>query len=53
MGASPIPTYTTLGSHSETATAPTEPVLKNPSDTLNQFMPPSSDFQTPPPVAPK
>ena len=50
---SPIPTYTTLGSDSDTAIAPTDPVLKNPSDTLRHVVPASVVFQTPPPVPPK
>jgi hypothetical protein len=33
--------------------APTDPVLKNPSDTFCQFSPPSVVFHTPPPVPPK
>ena len=53
MHDSPIPTYTTLGSDSATATAPTEPVPSWPSETLSQRMPPSVVFQTPPPVPPK
>ena len=36
----------------ETAIAPTDPVLKKPSETGFQLRPPSSVFQTPPPVAP-
>jgi hypothetical protein len=48
-----MPTYTTLGSDSDTAIAPTEPVLKVLSETDSQFEPPSVVFQTPPPVPPK
>ena len=47
-----MPTYTTLASEGATATAPTDPVLKNPSDTFFQLIPASSVFQTPPPVVP-
>ncbi len=47
-----MPTYTTFGWLCETATAPTDPVWKNPSDTLCQLIPASSVFQTPPPVEP-
>jgi hypothetical protein len=47
-----MPTYTTFGSDSATAMAPTEPVLKYPSDTLRQVMPMLLVFQTPPPVTP-
>ena len=53
MHASPIPAYTTEGSASATASAPTEEVPKKPSDTLRQYVPPSVDFQTPPAHAPK
>ena len=53
MHASPIPAYTTEGSASATASAPTEEVRKKPSDTLRQYVPPSVDFQTPPAHAPK
>ena len=51
-GDSPIPTTTMLLSLSETATAPTEPVLKNPSEIFFQLIPAFSVFQTPPPVVP-
>ena len=34
---SPIPQYTIFGSEEETATAPTDPVLKNPSEILYQL----------------
>ena len=50
---SPMPTHTTFGSDSATATAPTDPVAKWPSLTLSHVMPASVVFHTPPPVAPK
>src|SRR6266704_3307109 len=50
---SPVPTYTTLGSASATATAPIEPALSWPSPRGRHDRPPSVVFQTPPPVAPK
>jgi hypothetical protein len=53
IGASPVPTYTTLGSDSDTAIAPIDPVRKSLSESTCQFEPPSVVFQTPPPVAPK
>ena len=49
---SPIPMYTTFGSDSETATAPTEEVATNPSVTGFQLMPASEVFHTPPPAVP-
>ena len=52
IGDSPIPTTTTLWSDSETAIAPTDPVLKNLSVMFSQFDPASVVFHTPPPVAP-
>ena len=36
-----IPYLVTFGSEAETATAPTEPVLKNPSEMFFQLCPPS------------
>jgi hypothetical protein len=53
MHASPMPTYTTLGSDGATSTAPTDPVPKKPSLTFFQRAPPSIVFHTPPPVAPE
>ena len=50
---SPVPTYTTLGSASATATAPMEPALSWPSPNGRHDSPPSVVFHTPPPVAPK
>ena len=50
---SPIPTYTTSGFDSATATAPTDEVFKNLSATGFQVVPPSAVFHRPPPVAPK
>ena len=47
--ASPMDTVT----ESATAIAPTDPVLKKPSETARQARPASVVFQTPPPVAPK
>ncbi len=52
MQASPIPTKTISGLDEATAMAPTVPVLKKPSEIFVQLMPPSSVFQTPPPVVP-
>ncbi len=49
---SPLPTYTTLGSASATATAPIEPELIWPSVTGFQVSPASVVFHTPPPVTP-
>ena len=49
---SPIPTTTILGSLSATAIAPTEPVLKNPSEIFFQVIPSSVVLKTPPPVEP-
>src|SRR5438874_9995088 len=43
----------TLGSESETASAPTAAVLKNPSETFDQCEPPLVVFQTPPAQPPK
>ena len=52
MQASPVPTYTMLGSDRATAILPMEgaPSLSKIGD---QVLAPSVDFQTPPPVAPK
>ena len=50
---SPVPTYTTLGSASATATAPIDPALSWPSPRGRHDRPPSVVFHTPPPVAPK
>src|SRR5262245_24738209 len=50
---SPIPTYTTSGFDSATATAPTDEDEKDLSETGRQVTPPSVVFQSPPPVAPK
>jgi hypothetical protein len=49
---SPMPTYTTFGSDSATAMAPTDPVFMNPSEMFRQVIPMLSDFHTPPPVVP-
>jgi PBP1b-binding outer membrane lipoprotein LpoB len=48
-----MPAYTMSGCDSETATAPTDEVLKNPSETARHVTPPSVVFHSPPPVAPK
>ena len=48
---SPPPTYTTFGSHSDTATAPIDPP-KEPSLILSHERPALVVFQTPPPAAP-
>ena len=48
-----MPTYTTLGSDSETAIAPTDPVLKSLSETGSHVTPASVVLKTPPPVPPK
>ena len=48
-----MPTYTTLGSDSATASAPTEPVPSWPSVTGFQSAPPFVVLKTPPPVPPK
>ena len=53
MQASPMPAYTTFGSLSATARAPTAEVLKKPSDTLRQCEPALVVFHTPPAHAPK
>ena len=53
MQVSPMPAYTTLGSDWATAIAPTDAVFRKPSDTFCQYVPPSVDFQTPPPTEPK
>ncbi|OYV67161.1 MAG: hypothetical protein B7Z72_10095 [Gemmatimonadetes bacterium 21-71-4] len=50
---SPVPMITSLGSVSETPTAPTEALVIWPSVTGAHSSPPSVDFQRPPPVAPK
>jgi hypothetical protein len=42
-----------LGSDSDTAIEPTDPVLKSLSEIGSQFEPPSTVFQIPPPVPPK
>ena len=42
----------TLGSESATAIAPTEAVLKKPSETFSHELPLSVVFQTPPPTVP-
>src|SRR4030065_178495 len=49
---SPMPAYTTFGSDSATAIAPTDPVLKNPSDTLRHVSPASSGLPPAPPAPP-
>src|SRR5256885_768810 len=51
-GDSPVPAYPTLGSDGATATAPTDPAVKNLSEAGCQVSPPSAVFQTPPPVPP-
>jgi len=43
----------TLGSDSDTASAPTDPLFSWPSETEAQVAPVSVVFQMPPPVAPK
>jgi hypothetical protein len=45
--------YTTSGSASQTATAPTEALVIFPSVTGRHVRPPSVVFHRPPPVAPK
>ena len=50
---SPIPTYTTSGFDSATATAPTDDVFRNLSAAGLHVVPPSVVFHRPPPVAPK
>ena len=50
---SPVPARTISGFTSDTVIAPTDAVLKKPSETGSHFFPPSVVFQTPPPVAPK
>ena len=52
IACSPIPAYTTLGSDSATASAPTDEVPSWPSVTLRQVTPASSVFHTPPPTVP-
>jgi hypothetical protein len=52
MQVSPVPTYTTFGSLSATAMAPTEPAPNALSESGVHEMPASTVFQTPPPVAP-
>ena len=49
---SPMPTTMILESLSETAIAPTEPVLKNLSEIFFQVIPSSVVLKTPPPVDP-
>src|SRR4051794_29188321 len=49
---SPIPTYTTSGLASQTATAPTDELVSARSVIGRQVVPPSVVFQRPPPVAP-
>ena len=51
--ASPVPTYITFGSDCEISIAPIDALVKNPSEIFSQYVPPSSVFQTPPPLAPK
>ena len=52
MHAEPIPTQMTLGSESDTSTAPTEADSRYLSAALAQLTPASSVFHTPPPVLP-
>ena len=53
MVLSPMPAQITLGSESDTASAPTDEVAKYPSLTFDQVTPASSVFHTPPATAPK
>ena len=48
-----MPAYTVRCADGATAMAPTDPVRKEPSETLRQNRPASVVFQTPPAQAPK
>ena len=51
VNGSPVPAYTTFGSLAATAIAPTDDTGCA-SNTADQWMPPSDDFQSPPEAAP-